>query len=194
MVTRCPECGAPWPPTCEELFHAVLALDHARRPPWGPLHAVTVACFLLQHPSRQPAADRARTWTILQTYLADGLPATTRLTEQARRANSHRRRKPAPEPPTAAESGATLARRANSRRGRPPAVESAPESPAAAESGVPITTAETVPESAPPTAFGVTIVDVAQDGTFPAAGFADRVTAWARATVSAWRSAGGSGV
>ena len=38
-----------------------------------------------------------------------------------------------------------------------------------------------------PTAFDVTIADVAADGTFPAAGFPERVDAWAAATVAAWR-------
>lgn len=141
-MTRCPECGAE-PASCEELFHTVLALDHSRRPPWGPLHGVTVACFLLQHPSRLPEAHRPRTWTILRTYVEEGLAATTRLTEQSRHANSHR------------------------RGVRPPEDVSPPPAP-------------------PPTTFPVTIADVALDGTFPAEGYADRVTAWAEATLAAW--------
>ncbi|KOX13285.1 hypothetical protein ADK67_44460 [Saccharothrix sp. NRRL B-16348] len=145
-MTRCPECGAPARPlSCEELFHVVLALDHSRRPPWGPLHGVTVSCFLLQHPSRLPAHDRARPWATLHAYLDGGLDAATRFTEGMRRANSHR--------------GAGLAE----------IVAGAPLGP-------------------PPTAFTVTIGDVAEDGTFPAAGFPERVEAWAAATVAAWRS------
>lgn len=148
-VTRCPECGAPARPhSCEDLFGTVLALDHSRRAPWGPLHSVTVSCFLLQHPSRLPEAARARPWGVLHTYLDGGLPAVTRLTERARRANSHR-----------------------GRDGRPPA----------AVPGFP-----PPPVTAPPAAFGVTIDDVAHDGTFPADGFPERVTAWAEAVVSAW--------
>lgn len=147
-VTRCPECGAE-PASCEALFHTVLALDHSRRPPWGPLHGVTVACFLLQHPSRLPEADRSRPWAIVRTYVEEGLAATTRLTEQTRRANSHRRGAPPPEH-------------------------------------------ESIPPATPPTAFPVTIADVAVDGTFPAEGFADRVAAWAEATLTAWRGHGGS--
>jgi hypothetical protein len=44
--------------------------------------------------------------------------------------------------------------------------------------------------SSPPSAaaFSVTISDVAQDGTFPADGFAERITAWAKVTVDAWSS------
>ncbi|WAL68136.1 DUF5946 family protein [Amycolatopsis cynarae] len=147
---RCPECGAPaQPQSCEELFHTVLALDHSRRPPWGPLHGVTVSCFLLQHPSRLPVSERVRSWTILHTYLNEGLSATSRLTERARRANSHRHR------------GAAL-----------PDLSPAAPAPSGTSS---------------PTVFGVTIADVAQDGTFPADGFPERVIAWAKATVTAWR-------
>ncbi|TVT57409.1 hypothetical protein FNH05_07480 [Amycolatopsis rhizosphaerae] len=149
-ATRCPECGAlAQPHSCEELFHLVLALDHSRRPPWGPLHGVTVSCFLLQHPSRLPASGRARSWAILHTYLNEGVSATTRLTERARRANSHR------------NTGSALP--------------------------------DIVPDVAPPSwtssppVFRVTIADVAQDGTFPADGFPERVTAWAEATITAWR-------
>jgi len=140
MASSCAECGAP---SCPELLDTVLALDHSRRPPWGPLHGVTVACYLLQHPSRLPAAHRARPLAVLRAFTTGGLDAATRLTERARRANSHRGPVPAgdPEPPP----------------------------------------------DLPPAEFEVTIADVAGDGTFPAAGFAERVTAWARATANAWR-------
>lgn len=140
VTTHCVECGAV---SCPDLFDTVLALDHSRRPPWGPLHGVTVACYLLQHPSRLPATHRARPLAVLRAYTTGGLDAATRLTEQARQANNHRARHTAEEP-------------------EPPPVP-------------------------PPAAFEVTIADVAGDGTFPAAGFADRVGAWARATLSAWR-------
>ncbi|PXY28907.1 hypothetical protein DI005_23395 [Prauserella sp. PE36] len=150
-MTRCPECGAPaGPRSCQELFDAVLALDHSRRPPWGPLHGVTVACFLLQHPSRLPETARSGPWAMVHSYLDGGLAAVTRLTERARNANSHRNRG---------------ARRAGTVPGVP-----AP------------------PLTAPPTAFDVTIADVAGDGTFPADGFPERVTDWARAIIDAWRS------
>ncbi len=150
-VTRCPECGAPARPhSCEDLFGAVLALDHSRREPWGPLHSVTVSCYLLQHPSRLPEAARARPWAVLHTYLDGGLPAVTRLAEGARRANSH------------------------CGRGVQPS-EAFPGSPPP-----PLTT--------PPTAFSVTVNDVAHDGTFPADGFPERVTAWAEAVISAWNA------
>ncbi|WP_433179299.1 DUF5946 family protein [Actinoallomurus sp. CA-150999] len=149
LMTRCPECGAPVRPhSCEDLFNVVLALDHSRRPPWGPLHGVTAACFLLQHPSRLPAPHRARPWAILHTYLNDGLTAVTPLTERLRRANSHQNRHVA-----------------------------LPDIGAVAPALGPT-----------PTAFSVTINDVAQDGTFPAVGFPNRVKAWAMATVAGLRS------
>ncbi|WP_406473241.1 DUF5946 family protein [Streptomyces platensis] len=94
----CAECGAPMDPrSCDELFQTLLALDHARQAPWGPLHGVSVACFLLQHPSRLPADDGARAWALLHAYLAGGLDEVNQLVGRARRGNSHRvKGRPAP--------------------------------------------------------------------------------------------------
>ncbi len=87
----CPECGAPMDPrSCDELFHALLALDHSRQAPWGPLHGVSVSCFLLQHPSRLPTDDGAMAWALLRAYLEGGLDEANRLGGHARRGNSHR--------------------------------------------------------------------------------------------------------
>ncbi|WP_199809877.1 DUF5946 family protein [Streptomyces sp. NRRL F-5126] len=90
----CPECGAPMDPldprSCDELFHALLALDHSRREPWGPLHGVSVSCFLLQHPHRLPADGGAMARALLRAYLRGGLDEVDRLVGQARRGNSHR--------------------------------------------------------------------------------------------------------
>ena len=144
MPMSCPECGAPaLPRSCAELFHDVLALDHSRQPPWGPLHGVTVACYLLQHRSRLPEAHRARPWSVLRAYLDGGLDEVSALTEDLRRAN------------------------------RTGALARVPAAPG--------------PAGAPPAGFAVTIHDVAGDGTFPAAGFADRVRAWAAATAAGLR-------
>jgi hypothetical protein len=160
-MTRCSECGTPARPhSCEELFHVVLALDHSRRAPWGPLHGVTVSCFLFQHPGRLPTHDRARPWATLHAYLDGGLAAVTRLADSLRRANSHR----------------ANSHRANSHRAGGPGI-------AEVVAGVPV-----APLGLTPTAFAVTIGDVAEDGTFPSAGFPERVHAWAAATVDAWRS------
>ncbi|WP_157420040.1 DUF5946 family protein [Actinomadura kijaniata] len=90
-MIHCPECGAPAEPrSCEELFHVLLALDHSRRPPWGPLHGVSVSCFLLQHPSRIPGTDAAPPWSLLHAYLRDGPDGADRRVRHARRGNSHR--------------------------------------------------------------------------------------------------------
>ncbi|MFD7450504.1 DUF5946 family protein [Kitasatospora sp. NPDC059827] len=83
----CGECGARG---CPELFHRLLALDHSRAEPWGPLHAVSVSCFLLQHPGRLPGDGGAGARGMLRAYLDGGLPAVERLVGRARRANSHR--------------------------------------------------------------------------------------------------------
>lgn len=40
--------------------------------------------------------------------------------------------------------------------------------------------------SSAPSGFTYTIADVAMDGTFPAAGYADRVRAWAETSLAAW--------
>ncbi|NYV73929.1 DUF5946 family protein [Streptomyces sp. UH6] len=91
----CAECGAPMNPrSCDELFHALLALDHSRQAPWGPLHGVSVACFLLQHPSRLPSDDGAMAWALLRAYLDGGLDEVDQLVGQARRGNSHRVQSP----------------------------------------------------------------------------------------------------
>ncbi|WP_026400446.1 DUF5946 family protein [Actinomadura rifamycini] len=88
-MTNCPECGGPGP--CDDLFQELLALDHSRREPWGPLHGVSVACFVYQHPSRLVSAPPFG-WTILDAFLRDGRAGAERVVSGFRRANSHRRR------------------------------------------------------------------------------------------------------
>lgn len=144
----CAECGAPVDlRSCDDLFHTLLALDHARQAPWGPLHGVSVSCFLLQHASRLPADDGAMARALLRAYLDGGLDDVNQLVAHARHANSHR----------------VKGTPSRAFRGAPPPHR-----------------------YAPPTRFSVSIADVAVDGTFPASGFAERVTAWAAATVDAW--------
>ncbi|NUP49039.1 MAG: hypothetical protein HOW97_17290 [Catenulispora sp.] len=144
-MNPCPECGAA-SGACDELFSALLALDHSRTEPWGPLHGVSVSCYFLQHPGRSAASHRAREWELVHAYLDGGLAAVAWTARRARSENSHR--------------GPGL---------------TTPAMPAV--------------RAVPPTVFAVTIEEVAVDGTFPAGGFADRVTAWAAATVRAWRPA-----
>lgn len=57
--------------TCGELFDRLLALDHSRRQPWGPLHGQAVACYFLQHP-HAPRAPResAPLWAFLESFAA----------------------------------------------------------------------------------------------------------------------------
>ncbi|MEU9487444.1 DUF5946 family protein [Streptomyces sp. Je 1-4] len=90
-MESCAECGVSvGPRSCGDLFHALLALDHERQAPWGPLHGVSVSCFLFQHPSRLPADGGAMAWALLHTYLEGGLSEVNRLVGRARRGNSHR--------------------------------------------------------------------------------------------------------
>ncbi|MEU3372030.1 DUF5946 family protein [Streptomyces sp. NPDC006660] len=145
-MDSCAECGASMDPrSCDDLFHALLALDHARRAPWGPLHGVSVSCFLLQHPSRLPADDGAMAWALLRAYLEGGLDEVDQLVGRARRGNSHR------------------------AKGRPSRVVRDTALPHG---------------DAPRSRFSVTIEDVAIDGTFPSAGFSERVKASATATAA----------
>lgn len=105
--THCPECGAP--ADCEELFQALLALDHSRREPWGPLHGVSVSCFVYQHPGRL-ASGPPFAWTIMHAYLRDGRDGADRVVSGFRRANSHRHRGDAPSTDVSAPSGPPPAR------------------------------------------------------------------------------------
>ncbi|MGW4463081.1 DUF5946 family protein [Micromonospora sp. NPDC004704] len=102
-MTRCGQCGADGSQAvCDELFERLLALDHSRQPPWGPLHGVAVACYFLQHP-RHPLApgDPTASLALLHAYLSGGQPAVDAFVAQARRRNSHRYRgrddRPAPQ-------------------------------------------------------------------------------------------------
>ncbi|NBE96629.1 hypothetical protein FE391_22415 [Nonomuraea sp. KC401] len=72
--------------------------------------------------------------------------------------------------------GTERARHLNSHRygGRKPTLDDFPGAPPFPEAGP------------PPTAYAVTIVDVAVDGTFPAEGFEEREQAWAGAAITAW--------
>ncbi|RKR89984.1 hypothetical protein BDK92_4348 [Micromonospora pisi] len=91
MVT-CAQCGAPGSEAyCDELFQRLLALDHSRQPPWGPLHGVAVACFFLQHPDHRLApADTDGARELVHAYLDGGQRAVDAFVERARRRNSHR--------------------------------------------------------------------------------------------------------
>lgn len=148
VAARCPECGADTElRSCEELFHALLALDQSREPPWGEFHAVAVACYFLQHPSTVRPSHLAVQRGIVAAFRADGLAGVHALTATARARNSH----------------------------RTPGADPFPDL-----DRTPLETA------AAPGAAGVTIRDVAVDGTFPALGHAERMAAWAAAVHTAW--------
>lgn len=91
MADRCSDCGAStdrW--TCEELFQRLLALDHQRLEPWGPFHGISVACYLLQHPSPHGPQHRGARLELVATFCEEGLDGFRRVTGAARARNSHR--------------------------------------------------------------------------------------------------------
>ncbi|WP_232665274.1 DUF5946 family protein [Pseudonocardia sp. TRM90224] len=91
----------------DELFHELLALDHSRRPPWGPLHGVVVACHLLQTAPGQVRSDDPRL-VLLRDFVDGGLQAVAERAAASRRGNSHRSRSawpPEPSGPELAEPG-----------------------------------------------------------------------------------------
>lgn len=90
------------PESDEELFHRLLALDHSRQPPWGPLHGVAVACYLLQQ-ADAPVAEDDYNLETLRVFLAGGQPALTALAEQRTRRNSHRAGSNSPFPPSSGQ-------------------------------------------------------------------------------------------
>src|SRR5699024_10734516 len=92
IASPCPQCGGTGPVECAVLFDRLLALDHSRAEPWGPLHAVTVTCYRLQHPATCAVGQEEPMLDLLRTYRDGGLEALHRWTEAARRSNTHRRR------------------------------------------------------------------------------------------------------
>lgn len=111
-MAQCPGCGAAGGPSCEELFGRLLALDHSREEPWGPLHGVVVAAYRLQH-ERLAERDRTLLLELLRVFVDDGLEQANRLLESRVRSNSHRNRRPPPpsagEGPRPGAFGATIA-------------------------------------------------------------------------------------
>lgn len=108
-LEACPECGASGRlGDCAHLFHVVLALDHQRLQPWGRFHALTVACFLLQHPSQSNAQDSGVHWQLVTTFLAGGIEAMDRLTAARVRSNRGRRSLPSVDPAPPRRSGPTV--------------------------------------------------------------------------------------
>ncbi len=91
-MPSCPECSArPAGGThdCDDLFGRLLAREFADGP-LGRWHGITVPCFFLQHPSRQPAASRPFHWATLAWFVRDGLPGVEGWWRRNRERNSHR--------------------------------------------------------------------------------------------------------
>ncbi|QGG97166.1 hypothetical protein GH723_16720 [Actinomarinicola tropica] len=62
--------------SCAELFDRLLALDHERREPWGPLHGEAVACYFAQHPNAPRAPrDTGPLLDRLRRFVGDGVEA-----------------------------------------------------------------------------------------------------------------------
>ena len=71
-LARCPECGAvvaAGADDCITRWHTLLALDHSHRAPWGPLHGLAFATYMLQHPRSTPPAVLDRCWGVLYRLL-----------------------------------------------------------------------------------------------------------------------------
>ena len=71
----CPQCGAVFEndsDSCESRFHALLALDHSRREPWGSRHGSAFAVFTLQHPLGRSREMLERCWTLLHRIVVAG--------------------------------------------------------------------------------------------------------------------------
>jgi hypothetical protein len=67
-VLKCPECGAvvaEGAVDCLTRWHTLLALDHSHRAPWGPLHGLEFATYMLQHPRSTPPDVLDRCWGVL---------------------------------------------------------------------------------------------------------------------------------
>lgn len=72
---HCAECGASYPSPddgCNARFEQLLALDHSRQLPWGPLHGLAFACFALQHPSQHITSTLERAWLMLYRIVVAG--------------------------------------------------------------------------------------------------------------------------
>lgn len=54
---------------CLTRWHTLLALDHSHRAPWGPLHGLAFATYMLQHPRSTPPDVLDRCWAVLYRLL-----------------------------------------------------------------------------------------------------------------------------
>jgi len=83
MNHHCPECSASWEPgaTCQDHFHACLALEYEHPESFGAVHHLLVICYMLQH-----NAYSAHAWLDARQMLA-GFVGGTLSPYQIRRKN-----------------------------------------------------------------------------------------------------------
>lgn len=92
MTSTCAECGAPWTAedNCEEQFHRFLVLEFTD-PDYGAVHHLTVAAYMLQHPSRLSLKGWQAIRELLGQFVEDGVsPAEVRTRRQKSVDNRHR--------------------------------------------------------------------------------------------------------
>jgi hypothetical protein len=76
-VHTCPRCEATYVldnDSCEARWQTILALDHSRQSPWGPLHALSFATYTLQHAGSAARGTTARSWELLERVIGRGEP------------------------------------------------------------------------------------------------------------------------
>jgi hypothetical protein len=73
-VIQCPECGAPVTEkySCTEHFHRFLILEFSD-PEYGAVHHLTVAAYMLQHPSRLSRSGWLGMRALLSRFLEEGI-------------------------------------------------------------------------------------------------------------------------
>lgn len=100
--SQCAECGADQRfGTCHDLFLRLLALDYEQKHPYADWHALNVAGYFLQHPSRASARLIAGQYQMARTFTLEGMEGVRRAIARAVRGNNHRVRSPRIESPVA---------------------------------------------------------------------------------------------
>jgi hypothetical protein len=74
MTSHCAECGAPWTAedNCTQRYHRFLALELSN-PEYGVVHHLTVATYMLQHPSQLSLQGWQAMREQLRQFLDEGL-------------------------------------------------------------------------------------------------------------------------
>lgn len=88
----CPQYGAVYATpddSCEARWPQRLALDHSRKAPWGPLHALSFATWTLQHADMAAPGSVARSRELLERVTGHGEPLARVVADFRRRAPGH---------------------------------------------------------------------------------------------------------